>query len=443
MLISEEDLARFQLYVRPVPTPPGFTSYDIVRRAIELDDPPRIPYSFMEPLESDFVELAAVIGATGALNMYDVPKGEIAFDEWGVGWRSSGRLWGHADVCPLADLSALHSYQFPDVWTDAQTALARLLLEAGTAAGKYVMGADPIHMYERMRGLMGFENLMVAMYDDRERFEVLLDTLTDMTIAVVRKYADLGGVHGFMTWDDWGLQTNLQINPAYWRKMFKPRYARIVAACHSANMHYVLHSCGFIWAIIPDLIEIGVDDRSISRGSWASSGSPTVLEARFVSGTVSTSSGRPRGRAWTRCGRNRDAWSRSSVATTAASSPANTRSRATSRSPPRCITPSTKPSWRQAAGSPDFSPRDFTTETRRHGEGRSSGAISILVCPRGEPSNRQGAAEWPLSGPPNSPRSSLLDSVSPCLRGENCWLAWRRKKGISPSAGFQLMKGRQ
>ncbi len=265
MLISEEDLARFQQYVRPVPTPPGFTSYDIVRRAIELDDPPRIPYSFMEPLESDFVELAAVIGATGALNMYDVPKGEIAFDEWGVGWRSSGRLWGHADVCPLADLSALHSYQFPDVWTDAQKALARLLLEAGTAAGKYVMGADPIHMYERMRGLMGFENLMVAMYDDRERFEVLLDTLTDMTIAVVRKYADLGGVHGFMTWDDWGLQTNLQINPAYWRKMFKPHYARIVAACHSANMHYVLHSCGFIWAIIPDLIEIGVDVLQIDQ----------------------------------------------------------------------------------------------------------------------------------------------------------------------------------
>jgi uroporphyrinogen decarboxylase len=265
MAITEADLARFQQYVRSVPTPAGFTSYDIVRRAIEFADPPRIPYSFIEPLESDFVELAAVIGATGRLNMYTVPKGELAFDEWGVGWRSSGRLWGHADVCPLADLSALQSYQFPEVITDEQTALAKLMIDAGTAAQKYVMGADPIGMYERMRGLMGFENLMVAMYDDRERFEVLLDTMTDMTIAIVRQYAALGGVHGFMTWDDWGLQTGLQINPTHWRKLFKPRYARIVDACHAGHMHYVLHSCGFIWPIIPDLIEVGVDVLQIDQ----------------------------------------------------------------------------------------------------------------------------------------------------------------------------------
>jgi uroporphyrinogen decarboxylase len=265
MQISEEDLARFQQYVRPVPTPPGFTSREIVRRAIEFADPPRIPYSFIEPLESDFVELGAVVATTGRLNMYAIPKGEIAFDEWGVGWRSSGRLWGHAEVCPLADLSALQSYQFPQVITEEQIALVKLMIDAGTESGKYVMGADPIGMYERLRSVMGFENLMIAMYDDRSRFEVLLDKMTDMTTDVVRMYEGLGGVHGFMSWDDWGLQTNLQINPAYWRKLFKPRYARIVEACHKAKMHYVLHSCGFISAIIPDLVEIGVDVLQIDQ----------------------------------------------------------------------------------------------------------------------------------------------------------------------------------
>lgn len=265
MAISEEDLARFQQYVRPVPAPAGFTSREIVRRAIEFADPPRIPYSFIEPLESDFVELGAVVGVTGRLNMYAIPKGEIAFDEWGVGWRSSGRLWGHADVCPLADLSALDGYRFPEVISAEQLGLATLMIEAGAAAEKYVMGADPIAIYERLRGLMGFENLMVAMYDDRERFAALLDRLTDMTVDVVRTYAELGGVHGVMSWDDWGLQTSLQINPVCWRELFKPRYARIVDACHDAGMHYALHSCGFIWAIIPDLIEIGVDVLQIDQ----------------------------------------------------------------------------------------------------------------------------------------------------------------------------------
>ncbi len=93
--------ALIDAYVKPVPTPSGFTSREIVRRAIEFDDPPRVPYSFVEPLESDFVELAAIVaGATGSAEDVPVPKGEMVFDEWGVGWRSSGKAaWGHAEVC--------------------------------------------------------------------------------------------------------------------------------------------------------------------------------------------------------------------------------------------------------------------------------------------------------------------------------------------------------
>jgi uroporphyrinogen-III decarboxylase len=106
---------------------------------------------------------------------------------------------------------------------------------------------------------MGFDNLMVALYTDRQRFEELLDKLTDMTIDVLHTYAEMGGVHAFMTWEDWGLQTTLQIRPAQWREIFKPRYARIVEETHKAGMHYIWHCCGYIMDIIPDMIEIGVD----------------------------------------------------------------------------------------------------------------------------------------------------------------------------------------
>ena len=246
----------FQAYLDPVPTPPGFTSRDIVRRAIERDNPPRIPYSFVDPFESDIAEVSYLPMFSSASY---VPKGEIRFDEWGVGWRGTGRAWGHADVNPLADLSALESYRFPEVITVEGWAHVGAFVAAANRAGKYVVGADPIGSYERLRGLMGYENLMLAMYTDRERFERLLDKLTDMTIEVVRAYAALGGVHGFMTWEDWGLQTSLQIRPQQWRDLFKPRYARIVKAAHEEGMHYLWHCCGYIVDIIPDMIEIGVD----------------------------------------------------------------------------------------------------------------------------------------------------------------------------------------
>jgi hypothetical protein len=252
--------------LKPVPTPEGFTSREIVRRAIEFDSPPRIPYSFIEPLESDFVELAAIVSAVGTgSNTRAVPKGELAFDDWGVGWRGSGRAWGHAEVCPLADLSALDSYQFPTPLSPELIAAAAMVAKTGSEAGKYVVGPDPISSFERLRSLMGFDNLMVAMYADRDRFEQLFDKLTDMTVEVVGAYAGVGNVHAFMSWDDWGLQTSLQIKPAYWREMFKPRYARIAKACHDNGMHYILHSCGYIVDIIPDFIEIGLDVLQIDQ----------------------------------------------------------------------------------------------------------------------------------------------------------------------------------
>ncbi len=204
----------------------------------------------------------------------------------------------------------------------------------GTKTGKYVVGADPINAYERLRSLMGFENLMVAMYADQERFERLLDKLTDMTVEVVEAYAGIGGVHGFMTWDDWGLQTSLQIRPAKWREMFKPRYARIVEACHKNGMHYILHSCGVIWDIIPDMIEIGMDVLQIDQPRLmgverlANEFGGKICFWNCVDIQWSVADG---DEPWRTCGWRRATWWSSSAASRAGSWPASTRSRATSR----------------------------------------------------------------------------------------------------------------
>jgi len=247
----------FQIYMAPVPTPVGLTSREIVRRAIEFDHPPRIPYSFVDPIASDFLELLVLLVAGDPVAA--APAGHMVFDDWGVGWRSTGRVRGHAEVHPLTNLSALEEYEFPEALKPELWAAGSLIAESASAAGKYVVGPDPVKGIERLRGLVGFENLMMALYTDRERVGALLGRLADMTIEVVRTYAEKSTVHGFMTWEDWGLQTSLQINPQVWREVFKPHYARIVEAAHAGGMHYLLHCCGYIVDIIPDLIDIGVD----------------------------------------------------------------------------------------------------------------------------------------------------------------------------------------
>jgi len=134
--------------VAPVPTPEGMTSREIVRRAIELDRPPRVPYSFQPPFGSDFFEpiALAVIAGPRSNRSRTAARGELRRDEWGIGWDVTGRHWDHAVDHPLSDLGRLDHYRFPDVAAAERFDWLAPHLEQARAAGKYVVGWDPIGM---------------------------------------------------------------------------------------------------------------------------------------------------------------------------------------------------------------------------------------------------------------------------------------------------------
>lgn len=247
-------------YTRPVPVPDGLTSRDLVTRAIRFQDPPRIPYSFIHPLEGDFFEviLADRLSGGGDSNRPQ-ELGAVYYDEWGVGQKVTGRGWDHAFDHPLADLSKTDAHPFPDPAAPDRFQRLKPFVQEAVAAGKYVVGFDPVMAFERMRALVGFEELMIAPYTQPQGLKRLAERLTEETIAVVDQWAHLGGVDAFMTWEDWGLQTSLQMKIKTFREFYKPHYARVVDAVHERGMQYIWHNCGQILDMIPDMIELGVD----------------------------------------------------------------------------------------------------------------------------------------------------------------------------------------
>jgi len=78
---------------------------------------------------------------------------------------------------------------------------------------------------------------------------------TGFVLSRIGKYIDVVKVA-----DDLGTQENLMLSPKLYRKMIKPRqailYQHIKEQC---RCKLLLHACGAIRSIIPDLIEIGVD----------------------------------------------------------------------------------------------------------------------------------------------------------------------------------------
>ena len=244
------------LTLKPEPTPRGMSSQEIVRRAIEFDNPPRIPYYFLfHPNAADIILIGPLSESSD--NRGGREKGEIYEDNWGVRRVVTGRLWDHPIDYPLKDLSKFDSYKFPNMIKGIKP--IKPLVRLGNMAKKYMVGWNPIYMYETMRSLMGFEELMMAPYLQPDGLHRLLNKLTEMTIQAVEAYHQIGGIHGFLTAEDWGLQGSLQMKIDTFREFYKPYYQRIINACHERSIHFIWHNCGVISDMFPDMIEMGVD----------------------------------------------------------------------------------------------------------------------------------------------------------------------------------------
>ncbi len=90
----------------------------------------------------------------------------------------------------------------------------------------------------------------------------LVERLAESALADLERYLDAVGdfVHVVGFGDDLGMQTGLQFAPVIYRQFFKPHHRRLYGLVHARSRARVfLHSCGSVYDLIPDLIDVGVD----------------------------------------------------------------------------------------------------------------------------------------------------------------------------------------
>ncbi len=182
----------------------------------------------------------------------------LARDEFGALWRRNARDqqvgdWGELVDYPLKEPS-LDGFQFPDGarpgrW-DGVLALRERYPDHFIVAGGY-------GLYEAGWGLCGFENYLAYIRSEPRFVEALTEGLADFSCAVTAQLAGLP-VDGIRFGDDWGFQDRLMIRPELWRARYKRHYRRMYDAARRAGLIVMIHSCGNITDLLPDLIEIGV-----------------------------------------------------------------------------------------------------------------------------------------------------------------------------------------
>ena len=232
-------------------------SREIVRRAIELKKPPRLPFfqHEVEDLPDDVCD---------CWEMDRAEKGwffdHAADDDWGCGWmvtdqKNMGQVVHH----PLDDWGKLAGYRPPDPKNPFYyERIEEALAEAGD---RYVVITSHFNLIERLHMLRGFVRTLEDFYLNPEKIEKVLDLILEFKLAqfdeLHRRFGDR--VDGLFLTDDWGTQEGTFISPALFESFFLERYRRMVQAVHGHGWHFILHSCGKVNEFVPYFIDAGVD----------------------------------------------------------------------------------------------------------------------------------------------------------------------------------------
>lgn len=164
------------------------------------------------------------------------------------------------DAHTIADIAAA---PLPDFMAQVRPEKTRADVERIHKKGYAVMASPPHlggELFETAYRLRGFERFMRDLVKNPPLVDYLLEQLTAMHLAVSLALTR-AGIDILALDDDVAEPTGMMISPAMWRRYFKPHLQTIIQTCRMVNpeLHIFWHSDGNIEAIIPDLIEIGVD----------------------------------------------------------------------------------------------------------------------------------------------------------------------------------------
>ena len=187
------------------------------------------------------------------------------YDEYNVRWKKASYYYDAVERpvagCTLGDLDKA---VWPDPYDPGRVAGLRAEAKALYENTDYAVVADIMcgGPFEQACMIRGYEQFCVDLHWDPVFAEALLDKITETDIALWDVFLTAVGDYAQVVCqgDDVGIQNSLYISPEMYRKVVKPRQRQIWDYIHSrtdAKVFY--HSCGAVYDVIPDFIEIGVD----------------------------------------------------------------------------------------------------------------------------------------------------------------------------------------
>ena len=146
----------------------------------------------------------------------------------------------------------------PDFWQQLRARALALRQHSDRA----ILLACGCNLFEWGTFLRRMDHFLMDLYTEPAEVERLLDALMEVHWEGLAKICEaVGDVVDILKFgDDLGMDSGPFMAPEVYRKLFQPRHAQICAFAHRhSRAKTMLHSCGSIYALMPDLIEAGYD----------------------------------------------------------------------------------------------------------------------------------------------------------------------------------------
>src|ERR1035437_9573376 len=249
-------------------------SRERVNRAIHFQGPDRPPISHAILPSTQYHYGKALSDITdkvpedcGWSRLPDLPPEKLpAVYKFGYNRDDFGTLWhvteeGRCGI-PIEYPIAENWENYKDYkWPVFSAGVPKYRLYSGHMSGKsddYYARGGWIVFFEQMQQLHGFNATLMDLAADRKEIYQLRDDLLAFNMDWLDRWLALE-YQGLHFADDWGSQTGMLVSPKIFRNFFKPVYRAMCDKVHAAGLDVWFHSDGNIGAILPDLLELGVD----------------------------------------------------------------------------------------------------------------------------------------------------------------------------------------
>ena len=132
--------------------------------------------------------------------------------------------------------------------------------KADAAAKEKFFVWSGVNVFEMIHPLCGHEYMLYGMADDPEWIEDMVKVYIEATLQLQEiLFAKEGKPDGIMYYEDMGFKNRPFMSPSMYRELIWPAHKLSIDFAHQRGLPVIMHSCGFIEPLLPDIVEAGLD----------------------------------------------------------------------------------------------------------------------------------------------------------------------------------------